>query len=77
MKDPLSIHLDHENAPVVLRSLGDDEREPAVTQCHYRHLADHTYSFSTAEPATLSGSVVLDLHERTDLKDIRLELTGR
>lgn len=49
----------------------------AVTQCHYRHLADDTYSLSTAEPATLSGSVVLDLHERTDLKDIRLEFTGR
>lgn len=36
MKDPLSIHLDHENAPVVLRTLGDDEREP---RCHSMSLS--------------------------------------
>ena len=32
---------------------------------------------AAADPAVLSGSVVLDLTERTDLKDIRLEFTGR
>lgn len=42
----LSLHLDSEQ--VILRSIGDEEPEPAV----------------------LSGSIVLDLHERTHINDI-------
>lgn len=44
---PLSIHLDSDT--VVLRSVGEEEPEPAV----------------------ITGSVVLDLHERADIKDVQ------
>ena len=42
----LSLHLDSEQ--IILRSVGDEEPEPAV----------------------LSGSIVLDLHERAHITDI-------
>lgn len=52
MRDPLHVHLDSEN--VILRTVGDEE----------------------PEPATLSGHIILDLHERADIKDIVLAFTG-
>ena len=45
-ENAVSLHLDSEQ--IILRSIGDEEPEPAV----------------------LSGSVVLDLHERTHITDI-------
>ncbi|KAK9898768.1 hypothetical protein P389DRAFT_38550 [Cystobasidium minutum MCA 4210] len=52
-ENAVTLHLDSEQ--IILRSIGDEEPEPAV----------------------LSGSVVLDLHERTHITDILLVFNGR
>lgn len=45
-------------------------KEPVSIHLDSEHVILRTIGDDEAEPATLSGSVVLDLSERTDVKDV-------